>query len=298
MTPAVRRAFSLSLLLALAGCGPTSEDPGLDDLGSVEAAAVAPKQVLYVGDSIAWETSPVVRYFLTSANKAVVTVAAKPGLAICDYFPGTPSLREWGDPHPPDLYAAVRASKPQAVAMQFWGNSWDLTPCMKDAAGVILQPGTQAYYARYASDAAKAMQFIRDAATSVNIPMPKVLWVMQGPDHANAARPRILNEAYAALRSSWSTVTTVDAGREVSLAANYFSPGDRYGWTQFLPCSSFEVSVQKCPASGFVQLHKDGDDIHFCLGTVDTAANCSIWSPGLVRYGLKIVDAVNVSLGL
>ncbi|MEJ7597736.1 MAG: hypothetical protein WKG01_07500 [Kofleriaceae bacterium] len=277
----------------------TGDDDDYED--AAEAPPVS-RRAIYVGDSISVETNPVVKWIMASSN---VTYAHSllGGMAICDFFPeteapgGPGTYRLLQDPVPPNLADLVRFMQPQVVALQFWGNSWQFTPCMRDANGQVLAPGTPAYYAKYEHDANRAMEIIRDAAAAVGAPMPIVLWVLQGPDRGNPVRPRILNDSYAALRTTWPTARTVDAGREVSLAANYWNPGDRYGWSQWLPCTQFERDTNHCnPAYGGVaQIHKDSDSLHFCLGTV-TNGSCDTWSPGVFRYGLTIAGAMSSAL--
>lgn len=274
-------------------------------------SASDPARVLLVGDSIAYETGAVVGYLVNATGKATFHGATKGGMAICDWFPetrapgGPGSFLDWESPPVPNLRDLVTSTRPHAIVMQFWGNSWDFTPCMRDADGRILAPGSDAYYARYRDDANRAMQIIRDAARVASIAMPKVLWVLQGPDRANPRRTRILNEHYAELGAAWgAALETIDAGREVSLAANYYQPGDRYGFSQYLPCTQIERDNGTCIAAygGVAQLHKDGDDIHFCLGNVVKQANwygnCDTASPGLLRYGLSIAAELISVLGL
>jgi hypothetical protein len=279
----------------------TAPDPA-PDTPVAPSAAVAGSRVVYLGDSISVETSPVLQWIM-AASGVTYAHSTLGGMAICDFFPeteapgGPSTFRLWHDPVPPNLYDLVRFMQPQVVALQFWGNSWQFTPCMRDANGEILGPGTAGYYAKYAHDANRAMEIIRDAAASVGAPMPTVLWVLQGPDRGNPARPRILNDSYAALGATWPTARTVDAGREVSLAANYWNPGDRYGWSQWLPCTQLERDGGQCnPAFGGVaQIHRDDDPLHFCLGTI-VNESCDTVSPGIARYGLAIAAAINAAL--
>jgi hypothetical protein len=301
------RTISALCFACLAGC----TDPAFDAATALEpppntpmdvAAAAAGSRAIYVGDSISVETSPVLQWIM-AASGVTYAHSTLGGMAICDFFPeteapgGPGTYRLLRDPVPPNLYDLVRFVQPQVVALQFWGNSWQFTPCMRDANGEILGPGTPGYYAKYAHDANRAMTIIRDAAASVGAPMPTVLWVLQGPDRGNPARPRILNDSYAALGATWPTARTVDAGREVSLAANYWNPGDRYGWSQWLPCTQLERDGGHCnPAYGGVaQIHRDDDPLHFCLGTI-VNESCDTLSPGISRYGLAIAAAIKAAL--
>jgi hypothetical protein len=268
-------------------------------------------RVLLVGDSIAYETGAVVGWLINSTGKATFHGATKGGMAICDWFPetrapgGPGSYLDLESPPVPNLRELVTTVRPHAIVMQFWGNSWNFTPCMRGADGSIVAAGTPEYYERYKRDAQHAMEIIRDAARAAAIAMPEVFWVLQGPDRANPARTRTLNNNYLALASSWgSAFNAVDAGREVSMAAFYYEPGDRYGFAQFLPCTDIERGNGTCVDAygGVAQIHKTGDDIHFCLGTVvrqgDWFGNCDTASPGLLRFGLSIAGTVSTTLGL
>jgi len=264
-----------------------------------ESAAPTQASVAYVGDSIAFETSSVIAEALADHDLRYTT-SAKGGMAICDYLPETEAVggpgtfRTFEAPVPPNLHDLLVSAQPDVVVMQFWGNSWQFTPCMKGPDDVALAPGSEAYYTRYAADAERAMVVIRDAAASVKRPMPIVLWVLQGPDKGMPERTARLDAIYAALSDRWDSAGTIDAGREVSQAANYYEPGDRYGYSQWLPCTALERETDHCnPAyGGTAQIHKDDDPIHFCLGAVDASGVCDTWSPGIHRYALAISAAI------
>src|SRR5688572_18159482 len=78
-------------------------------------------RVLYVGDSIAYETAAVVGYVLQASGRASFSGAAKGGTAICDWFPETRAPGGPGTfltaeaPPIPDLRALVMRVRPHAV---------------------------------------------------------------------------------------------------------------------------------------------------------------------------------------
>lgn len=259
-------------------------------------AAKEPGRVVYVGDSISVETNAVVKEAALARGYGYAA-STKGGMAICDFFPETESgagtFRTFTEPVPPNLYDLVASMKPHVVVMQFWGNSWTYTPCMK-VDDEALAPGSDAYYARYAADAQRAMEIVKSAADAGGFAAPRVLWVLQGPDKGNAERTRVLNASYIALAQTWPNAGTIDAGREVSMAANYYEPGDRYAWTQWLPCTQLERDTDHCDSAygGVAKIHKDDDPTHFCLGAVDDEGVCDTWSPGIHRYGLAIAAAI------
>jgi hypothetical protein len=256
-------------------------------------SAADPARILYVGDSIAAETRDTVKWWTQVSGKATTNDSAFPGMAICDFLEGKPA----GMPNEKKLKSQVRSLKPQLVILQFWGNGF--TDCIKQN-----PVGSEQYYNQYFWDALNAVEQIKAAATEVNIPKPKILWVLQGPDRSSADRTRRLNDNYAFAASNYGD-RTADAGFEVSMAAYpYSGPAhDRYAWTQFLPCTDFERQTGYCtqPASygGVTQLHKTDDSVHFCLGnSTNWGFSCDAISPGIVRYGMRIAHDANVWLGI
>jgi len=257
--------------------------------------AADPARILYAGDSLAVETRDTVKWWTQVGGKATLSDSIYGGLAICDFLEGKPA----GMPAEKKLKAQVRTLKPQLVILQFWGNA--LTPCMQhtQSGGQLI---LEAYYNQYFWDALNAALQIRDAAAEVGIPKPRILWVLQGPDRSLRERTQRLNQSYAYVAAEWGDRTS-DAGHEVSLAAYPYPDGthDRYGWTQFLPCTNFERQAGLCtnPAyGGLAQLHRADDSTHFCLGNASSGGLvCGVPSPGIVRYGMRIAHDANTWLG-
>ena len=276
-------------------------------LGS-PARAEAKKRVLYVGDSIAAETVDLVKSTLDDTGRAVTSYSVRGGSAICDYLSG--ETQRWLVKAENTLRRRVASDRPDLVILQFWGNSWQFTPCMNGYAS-----GTTAYYLKYWTDAYAAIEDIRAGAADASIAMPKVLWVLQGPNQGDPARSASLNQFYTYVAGGDSKVYTVDAGREVSQAANPFFSGDgRYEWTRFLPCRSDERNTPFCTEpqafGGVTRLHKDSDATHFCLGEQVSASGKNATgeprtrcdpdkpSPGIRRYGLAIAGRAKDLLGI
>jgi hypothetical protein len=277
------------------GAAPGTPDASTAD-GSTSADAASPggpARIIYVGDAIAHETAAVVRYELTLDGTTDVTSATKDRLALCDFFPDTEDTERTRGTPIPALDALVRTTKPHAVILQFWGNSSNHTPCMRDEDGDVLEPGSLAYYERYRADAIRATELIRDTADDAGGPAPTIFWVLQGPDPELFDRPLHLNENFQAVAAQSSDSHTIDAGHVISKAADYHNPGSRYGWAQWLPCTDHEVTSGHCIPlyGGIVQIHKDDKTPELCLGKV-TAGECDKWSAGVFRYGKAIADAV------
>ena len=276
---------------------PAWTPPGVAQLGNPPAVPAGAANVLYIGDSIAAETRDAVTFFVQGTGKGRVVPAAHPGTAICDFLDGTIDRSMVPAEH--KLPALVKAVKPRVVALQFWGNSSGNTPCTGGA-----RPGGDDYYRRYRADAEQAVQQIAQAARETGIARPRLIWVLQGPDRASPDRVRRLNgEVLSGVANAHGDLVS-DAGWHVSMAAYpYETIADgRYKWAQHLPCTDLEKQHGYCTApqayGGVTQLHKDSDDLHFCLGTMTgTPQACDKLSPGLIRYGRAIADTITRSLG-
>lgn len=259
------------------------------------AHARAKPRVLYVGDSLAVETTNMTGWWVQVGGQAEFRAEAMGAMALCDFL--TETTESW-IPADRKLGALVRGYRPAVVALQFWGNGRWLSTC----AGI--RGDTQAFYSQIDADAEKAIAEITAAARDVGIPRPKIVWVLQQPDRDAPNIPRRINGIYAAKATKYGDVTS-DAGWHLSMAAYpYPLPPeqlDRYAWTQFLPCSDFERDTGYCTHpqvyGGVTQLHKDGDPVHFCLGQMIGGA-CDTNSPSILRYSMAIASTVNQVLGV
>jgi hypothetical protein len=261
-------------------------------------------RVLYVGDSLAAETGNTLAAVLEATGRVTLARSYFPGMALCDFLEFENASAEVEN----RIRARVRSDAPHVVVIQFWGN--DTTPCIQQR----VQSGG-AYFDQYRRDAFDAAQQVTLGAQDAGIPRPKILWVLQGPQQhvpplppGTKSRSERLNEIYAlAARTHGDGVS--DAGRQVSLAAAPDArPGDRYRWTQFLPCTAHEretpgLCTRPGPGGGLAQLHKDEDSVHFCLGDLSEwfrfySCGDTTPSPGIVRYGERIAADVKAQLGL
>lgn len=265
------------------------------------ASAQAP-HVVYFGDSLAAETGDIVTAELQAAG-ATISHSSFPGMALCDFLEVEnaamdPSAR---------IYARVFNEHPDVVVMQFWGNGF--TDCIKDAGFA-----SEAYYNQYFWNALNAGIQVGAAADAAGIPRPKIVWVLQGPQKydpplpaGTQSRPERLNGIYSFAASYFGDAVS-DAGYHVSMAASYLpQPGDRYRWTQYLPCTTEERGTPLCTHpeayGGVTQIHKDTDATHFCLGDLSQwwmffSCGSTTPSPGIVRYGTRIADDVKAQLAL
>jgi hypothetical protein len=259
--------------------------------------------VLYFGDSLAAETGDTLTEQLEATGQVTVSTSSFPGMALCDFLEVPDAAMNAAD----RIYARVLNERPDVVVLQFWGNAF--TPCISGAGFA-----TEAYYNQYFWNALNAAIQVDAAADAAQIPRPTIVWVLQGPQKydpplpaGTQSRPERLNGIYS-FAAAYSGDVVSDAGFHVSLAASYLpQPGDRYRWTQYLPCTDAERGTALCTHpeafGGVTQIHKDADTVHFCLGDLSEwwmffSCGTTTPSPGIVRYGTRIADDVKAVLGL
>ncbi|WP_320781658.1 SGNH/GDSL hydrolase family protein [Streptomyces sp. CRN 30] len=237
--------------------------------------------VLYLGDSLAVENQQVLGRELRDRAGARYRSAPYPGTALCDYLEG-PTERSLV-PARDKAAALVRATRPDYVVLQFWGNAWGYTPCMR---GITHDRARNAYLTRYASDAERLTEQIEAAAGDGR---PRIVWVLQGPDAIAPDRVRRINSVYEE-RAAASGDLLADAGGAVSPAS------DRYAWTRYLPCTAYEREHSAyCtqPGQDRTALHRADDHLHFCLApTTATPRPCPVPSPGIRRMAEAIARTV------
>ncbi|MEW2388707.1 SGNH/GDSL hydrolase family protein [Streptomyces venezuelae] len=243
----------------------------------------APK-VLYLGDSLAMENQNVLGQQLKDRLGARYKSAPYSGTTLCDYLDGTGE-----DSLVPDkdkAAALVRAQRPDYVVLQFWGNAWGYTPCMK---GITYDKRRAEYFDRYAADARRLAAQIRGAGGG----RTRVVWVLQGPDPITPDRVRRVNAIYQA-QARASDGLVADAGKAVAPGA------DRYTWVEKLPCTAYERDhAAYCtePGAGLTALHRDKDYLHFCLApTTAKSRPCPVRSPGIRRMAEAVTSRVAADL--
>ncbi|MFC3572209.1 SGNH/GDSL hydrolase family protein [Streptomyces yaanensis] len=262
----------------VSGASPTTRQRAVS---TPSAAPAQPPTVLYLGDSLAMESQKVLGQTLTSDLRARYTSAPYSGTTLCDYLEG--GAQRSLVPAADKAAALVRATHPDFVVLQFWGNSWGYTPCMD---GITYAAARARYFTRYAADAARLTQQIAAAGGTRR---PRIVWVLQGPDPITPDRVRRVNEMYEQqARSSGDLVS--DAGGTVSPASG------RYTWAQYLPCTAYEhehPAYCTQPARDRTALHRDDDYLHFCLApTTSTPKPCPVRSPGILRIAQEITRTI------
>ncbi|MER5301112.1 SGNH/GDSL hydrolase family protein [Streptomyces lasiicapitis] len=267
---------------------PDRDAPGRkqDDPAPKAPAGKPRPDVLYLGDSLAMENQAVLGTLLRDQLGARYTSAPYSGTTLCDYLEGTGE-----DSLVPDKDKAatlVRELRPDYVVLQFWGNAWGYTPCMK---GITYDKARQRYLARYEADARRLTDQITEAARDAGVRRPKVVWVSQGPDAITPDRVRHVNGIYRQQATATGDLVS-DAGKAVSPASA------RYTWAEKLPCTAWErAHPEYCTdrANGRTALHRGQDDdfLHFCLApTTPKSRPCPVRSPGIRRIGQAVTDTL------
>ncbi|MER7346207.1 SGNH/GDSL hydrolase family protein [Streptomyces aurantiacus] len=240
--------------------------------------------VLYLGDSLAMENQDVLGTLLRDQLGARYTSAPYSGTTLCDYLEGTGE-----DSLVPDKDKAatlVRELRPDYVVLQFWGNAWGYTPCMK---GITYDKARDTYLSRYAADARRLAGQITDAARDAGGKRPKVVWVSQGPDPITPDRVRQVNGIYRQQAAATGDLVS-DAGKSVSPSS------DRYTWVEKLPCTAYErAHPAYCTEreNGRTALHRPKDYLHFCLApTTAKSRPCPVRSPGIRRIAQAVTDTI------
>jgi hypothetical protein len=277
--------------------GPSWPLPDSSQLNSPPSAPDGKPRILYLGDSLVTETRNVVSFFVHRTGAAGVVAASHPGVSICDYLAGGTGGSLVPAEH--KLPVLVKTVQPRVIALQFGMSSPGPARCIGPD-----PPGTDGYYRRWWLDAQQAVRQVTEAARDAGIARPKLVWVLQGPARDNPQWVRRLNEEiFSAIANAHDDLVS-NAGWSVSMAAFPYEsvPDGRYRWVQFLPCTDPERQYGYCTAprafGGVTQLHRDGDDVHFCLGTMTgSPPSCDTTSPGLVRYGGLIADTLVRYLG-
>jgi hypothetical protein len=218
-----------------------------------------PTRVSLFGDSLAHQAQAAFSAAVAEAGPVDLHASTYPTTALCDFRREIP--------------ADLVTRRPQVLVLEFSGNSF--TPCMRDAAGRLLDIGSLAWRDRYLEDLRAVLRLARVTDTTV-------VWATAPPvDHPTAPPdyPRRLAAAVADLAATDSRLRVVDTGASVA------APGRRF--TRTLPCRADEPF---CRGGRVVVRAADG--LHFdCHGTPDPTLGCSGYSAGARRFGEALARA-------
>ncbi|HEY3725276.1 MAG TPA: hypothetical protein VGN59_18120 [Acidimicrobiia bacterium] len=260
------RAFGLGLVvvaLALVGIRAAAAAAPADRARASQSRPVVdarpPTRVSLFGDSLAYQAQATFSAALAESGPVDLHAVTYPTTALCDFRS--------------DIATDLVTRRPQVLVLEFSGNSF--TPCMRDAAGRLLDIGSGAWRDRYVEDLRAVLRLARVMDTTV-------VWATAPPvDHPTAPLdyPRRLAAAVADLAATDGRLRVVDTGASVA------APGRRYART--LPCRADEPF---CRDGRVVVRATDG--LHFdCHGTPDATMGCSGYSAGARRFGDALARA-------
>jgi len=259
----------ISLMTIATGCGsPVMTAPRTTTAPpppTKSAHAPGPVAVVLFGDSLAAQAAP---YFdrLVEHAGATATNNVFGGTAVCDWLP---TMRR------------VAASHPQAVVLEFTGNSF--TPCMKGCPAESSSDVT-----KYCVDMTSAIGVFLAVGTHVFLagtPIDYAQWVAHDPHWDD------LNRAFAALAAKHpGVVTYVDAGMAVE--------GQGGAFVSTLPCLVTEPCNGPTVAGVRTNVVRAPDGVHFCSLTTGTE-ECRGYSSGAFRFAsamaIPVIRAFHLS---
>lgn len=228
-------------------------------------SGASPVRIGLFGDSLAFQAEPYFNLLVQAGGKATVSDFAYGGTAACDWLP--------------DMREFARTEHPQAVVLEFIGNTF--TPCMHGCPA-----SSPAAVSRYCSDVSTAIQVFLAVGTHVFLegtPITRSQWVDHDSDWD------ALNEAFAALAAKHPKgVTYVDAGSSVE------GPHQSFVWT--LPCLFFEPCTGPTVAGVRTNVVRSPDGVHFCPGESGNASgqvnHCEGYSSGAFRFAAAMAGPV------
>jgi len=254
----VRRAvIGASLVVALASSCALAGAPRA-------GAAAAPKTVLMYGDSILFESTPVITHAFAGKAAWNVRIRGLPGSAPCDWLP--------------QLTSDLRHLHPDIVVLETMGN--DLTACITRASPTR---GSPAYFRKYTADIRTYFAGAKKAGAHVLFvqPLPVV------KERFTKILGRLTNIAKAEA-AEFGNVTISGATRRALAEADKF--------TATKPCLAGESASMGCNKATSRIVVRAPDHLHLCPTGYPTDASffagCPVYSSGSVRYGKALASAV------
>lgn len=262
------RLIVLPPALALAAC--TGPQPGAT-FSSPTTTRPGPVMVDLFGDSLAYQAAPYFNLLIEAGGRATVRDFVFGGTATCDWLP--------------DMRRAARIQHPQAVVMEFAGNTF--TPCMHRCV-----PESSSAVTRYCSAMTDAIRIFLAAGSHVYLegtPIDDRQWSTHDVHWDD------LNQAFARLaRAHPGWVTYVDAGRAVE--------GPRQAFVRTLPCLSFEPCTGPTIDGVRNDVVRSPDGEHFCPdergNDVGEVVACNVYSSGAFRFAAAMAGPVISDLHL
>jgi hypothetical protein len=229
------------------------------------ASATSPLRVGLFGDSLAFQAEPYFNLLVQAGGRAEVSDFTYGGTAACDWLP--------------DMRQFARSDHPQAVVLEFLGNTF--TPCM---AGCVAGSRTAVHL--YCSAITQAIQAFLAVGTHVFLvgtPVTRSEWNNHDRNWDE------LNNAFAALAAQHAQrVTYVDAGSAVE--------GPHHSFVATLPCLYFERCSGPTINGVRTDVVRSPDGVHFCPQETASAAgkvsDCPVYSSGAFRFAAAMASPV------
>ncbi len=220
-----------------------------------------PRSALIYGDGIAYESRFAILKWFMLRPQWTVNVLSFGYFAPCDWLRFLP--------------AELGTKKPIVVGMLTAGDT-GATPCMKDAAGLAIPLGSDAYYARYREDLDVLFAVITRTGAKVVF--------FDAPPFANTARSAATERITSIATELAAQYSGVSVSRSVRSA---LSEDGRYAAT--LVCLPFETPAMGCDASGRIAIRTvpglPDSGLHLCPTGLKsgTSGDCSVYSSGQFR---------------
>jgi hypothetical protein len=240
----------------------------LAGLSTVNAAATTtPKTALVYGDSISFESRFAITNEITLHVGWTVATHTYPGTAPCDWIP-------W-------LATDLVTYHPSIVSVETAGN-WT-RPCMVDATGAPLSPGTPAYYSRITADLSTMFQMITATGARAEF--------IDGPpmqDKAWNLRIKTIDADALALAKSLHQISIAGNPRVAVSASG--------AYTAYKTCFADETAAMGCTGGKIAIRTITGAEtgIHFCPdGLGDSYPYvCDMYSSGEFRFGRSLARSL------
>jgi hypothetical protein len=222
-----------------------------------------PLRVMYMGDSLAWESRQYFEALLTDSDRVVVDESLTyGGTAICDWFSA--------------VRRKVRHFRPDVAVVEFAGNA--LTPCMQELATGEPYEGA-GLERKYARDANTLMRAFDRYGVTVYWAQPPA----QCPGNVlplAGVWPRVLHR--------WDNARLIDA-------ATLFDVNG--ACRDVLPCVAEEPCTATDPMTGApAAVVRAPDGVHFCPNGPEAVAgvteSCSTWASGAWRFAAALATPI------
>jgi hypothetical protein len=217
------------------------------------------------GDSLAFTARAAIRKQMRTDRSWRLVNRARPDEALCDWLPR--------------LTSDIARYRPDVITVETIGDA--VTPCMRDpSTGVLLRPGTLAYYAKFRGDLASFLSVARRSGAAVVIVSPP-------PTGGRAATLNVVvTQILAILRDE----ARKHPGTSVSDAARD-SVSNHGAFTFTKRCLPTETAAIGCDPSTHRITVRTSDGLHFCHTAWNPDRSGPSCKAGAARFGRALAAA-------